>query len=377
MDVCRCRPGYQAQAGPRGSRQTKTHRTLNAAAGWKRDVDQAFARGERSAVRGPTLTDARKRFVTAAREGRALNKWGRRYKAQAIDNIEVSLRVHAEEHRGAKGARLGDRRITDIRRGDVQALIDDLAPIRSGSRVRSVVHSLRALYTWAQDREFADHDPAQRVRLPAMDSEPIERVAAPAEFAQLLDVLDLNDALAYAMAGYAFGRAEQIRRVRWADVNLDVGAIEWGVELEARKYDASRRVVPVVAPLHSLLRRAYLEAGRPDGAQRVCPPRHQATSGLVSTNGLAKRAKARWSDAGLVPITLQEARHTGATWLDAAGVSPKIASVLMGHAIPVRQVGAAAITLARYTHALPEDVERARGQLGAYLLERQAKAVGA
>jgi len=52
-------------------------------------------------------------------------------------------------------------------------------------------------------------------------------------------------------------------------------------------------------------------------------------------------ARTRWKKAGLVPITLQESRHTAATWLDAAGVPPKIASVLMGHATPARQAGAA------------------------------------
>ncbi|MGI8903376.1 MAG: hypothetical protein ACR2IP_06925, partial [Solirubrobacteraceae bacterium] len=62
-------------------------------------------------------------------------------------------------------------------------------------------------------------------------------------------------------------------------------------------------------------------------------------------------------------------------WLDAAGVRPKVASVLMGHATPERQPGAAAITLDRYTHALPEDVERARAQLTAYLADRQADKV--
>ncbi len=43
----------------------------------------------------------------------------------------------------------------------------------------------------------------------------------------------------------------------------------------------------------------------------------------------------------------------------------------MGHATPSRQPGAAAITLARYTHALLEDIERARDLLGSYLAERQ------
>jgi integrase len=148
---------------------------------------------------------------------------------------------------------------------------------------------------------------------------------------------------------------------------LQVGAIEWGVEWEAAKYEASRRVVPCVPPLLAMLKCAYLEQGRPQDAARVCPPRHRAESGLMSSGGLAKRAERRWRMKGLQPISLQECRHTAATWLDAAGVSPKVASILMGQAVPERQAGAAAITLARYTHALPDDVERARQQLTAYL----------
>jgi hypothetical protein len=45
----------------------------------------------------------------------------------------------------------------------------------------------------------------------------------------------------------------------------------------------------------------------------------------------------------------------------------------MGHTTPRRQEGAATITLARYTHALPHDIERARNQLAAYLAESAAK----
>jgi hypothetical protein len=48
-------------------------------------------------------------------------------------------------------------------------------------------------------------------------------------------------------------------------------------------------------------------------------------------------------------------------------VSPKIASYLMGHTTPSKQDGASTITLARYTHTLPADIERAREQLAAYL----------
>jgi integrase len=92
----------------------------------------------------------------------------------------------------------------------------------------------------------------------------------------------------------------------------------------------------------------------------------------MSTGGLAQRASRCWNDAALQPIGLHECRHTAATWLDAAGVSPKVASVLMGHATPDHQPGAAPITLARCTHTLPDAMERAREQLDAFLAEANA-----
>jgi integrase len=364
---CNCKPSYYGVVWDRArKRHVKTKRmaTIEAARNAHADLSGRIERGELPEGGGIALSDARARFVTAAREGRALNKHGRRYKPRAIDDIEEVLRVHVEPT-------LGTKRISTIRRGHVQSLVDELAPDLSGSRVRSIVNGLRSLYRWAQDRDLTSHDPAALVRLPAMDATPIERVASPAEFARLLAALEPQDALPYALAGYAMGRRAQVVRLRWPEVDLKVGALEWGVEWEARKYDASRRVVPIVPPLLVLLKRVHLGQGRPDEGV-VCPPHTAwATTGLLNTGWLAKRAGKIWAEAKLRPITLQEARHTAATWLDAAGVPPKIASVLMGHATPERQPGAAQITLARYTHALPEDIERARVRLAAYLAEAQ------
>jgi hypothetical protein len=368
---CRCRPSYYGIAYDRAvKRQVKTKRfaTAEAARNARADILAKLERGEIATTGQIRLADARSQFVKAAREGKALNKHGRRYKPRAIDDIDESLRVHVEP-------RLGRKRLTSIRRGDVQAIVDEVTPKLSGSRVRSIVNALRSLYRWAQDRDHASHDPAALVRLPAMDATPIERVASPAEFAKLLEPLPLDISLPYALAAYGMGRRAQIIYLEWPDLALEVGALEWGVKLEARKYDASRRVVPIVPPLLGLLKRRYLELGRPTEGL-VCPPLStRATTGLLNTGWLAKRARACWDDAKLETITLQEARHTAGTWLDAAGVSPKVASVLMGHAIPERQPGAAPITLARYTHALPEDIERARSQLASYLAERQANNV--
>jgi hypothetical protein len=113
---------------------------------------------------------------------------------------------------------------------------------------------------------------------------------------------------------YAMGRRAQIIRLRWPDVDLKVGALEWGVEWEARKYDASRRVVPLVPQLHNLLKRVYLEQGRPTQGL-VCPPHSGwATTGMLNTGWLTKRVTPIWESRGLTPISLQEARHSAATW---------------------------------------------------------------
>jgi integrase len=168
------------------------------------------------------------------------------------------------------------------------------------------------------------------------------------------------------------GRRAQIQLLRWREVDLRIGAIEWGVDEEARKSAAARRVVPTVKPLLTLLKRAWIKQGRPGGDELVCPPRRRTPTGLLHTGGLSERAAERWREHALTPIGLHECRHTAATWLDAAGVSPKVASVLMGHATPDHQPGAASITLARYTHTLPDAIETARELLNAWVDQQLA-----
>jgi hypothetical protein len=284
---CNCKPSYYGVCYDRaGKKRVKTKRmpTAEAARNARADVARMLEQGEAPITNAVRLSDARERFVAAAREGRALNKHGHRYKPRAIDNVNESLRLHIEPI-------LGQKRLSDIRRGDLQAIADDLAPNLSGSRVRSVVNAVRSLYRWAQDRDLASHDPAALVRLPAMDATPIERVASPVEFASLLAALPLEHALPYALAGYGMGRRAQIVCLRWEEVDLKVGAIEWGVEWEARKYEASRRVVPTVPPLLAMLKRGYLEQGRPEGKQLVCPPRGPSRSGRLDSSWLGVSAR--------------------------------------------------------------------------------------
>jgi integrase len=155
----------------------------------------------------------------------------------------------------------------------------------------------------------------------------------------------------------------------WSHVDLKLAAVELAADEEGRKPGGSWRVVPLARPLAAMLKRAWIAQGRPTHG-KVCPPKRDRGSGLLDVSYVQKRVHQRWTELGLEPIGLHEARHTAATWLDHAGVSPKVASQLMGHKTPEYQPGAAAITLRRYTHTLPGEPQRARDLLDAFLVER-------
>jgi integrase len=304
---CSCRPGFMARVYDRAQgRQLRspTFRAGQAAYSWRLDTLAKLDRGEAPDVRsGLRVGKAVERFVSACEEGAVLTKHGRRYKPSAVRDLEGSLMVHVVPV-------LGARRLADVRRGDVQRLVDDLTPRLSGSRVRSVVNALRSLYRWAQDRDHVGHNPAALVRLPAMNAQPRDRVASPVEFERLLAELAPDDAVPYALAAYGGARRQELRLARWADVDLDAGALRLGADSAGRKSDAALRLVPMVRPLAVILRAEYLRQGRPAPTSLVCPPRHRSGSGLLSCEGVVGRARARWTSANLAPLGLHEARHT-------------------------------------------------------------------
>jgi integrase len=367
VKACNCVPSYYGvvwDATTRKPRKTRRFKRVVEARNARNDLADALRHGGVTEASGPKLDDARTEFVAAAREGVALNKWGRRYRRRAVQDLESALRQVPD--------RLARRRLGEVRRGELQQLVDELTRKgMSGSRVRSVVNALRSLYRWAQDRELVSHNPAELVRLPAMDATPRDRVATPTEFAGLLAPLPLEDALPYALAGYGTARHQEIRTLDWSHVDLKLGAVELAGDEEGRKPGGSWRIVPLVKPLARMLREAWIAQGQPS-AGKVCPPKRNSRSGLLDVSYVQKRVRERWGRLGLEPIGLHESRHTAATWLDHAGVSPKVASQLMGHKTPEYQPGAAAITLRRYTHTLPGELERACDLLDAFLAERTA-----
>ncbi|HWY18933.1 MAG TPA: tyrosine-type recombinase/integrase [Solirubrobacteraceae bacterium] len=370
--ACDCEPSYWGQVYDRAETKhvkTKTYPASSAARHARKALLELIEKGGVPKEAPLRVREAHERFIEAARANRALNKKGRPYKQTAIRNIDQSLAKHVLPA-------LGARRLVDVRPRDIQRIVDDLSPKLSGSRIRSVVNAIRSLYAWAKQRELVTHDPAAGIRLPALNVTPRERIAPPREFVALLDALAPADALPYAIAGYAWARRAQIQHLHWSEIDLKLCLVELGADEEhAGKSAAAHHVVPIVKPLLLMLKREWLRQGRPAGEQLVCPPRNKnSKTGLLHTGGLDERATKAWEAKELQHIGLHECRHTAASWLDAAGVSPKTASVLMSHSIPDRQPGAAAITLRTYTHLMPEALETARKQVDDWLAAQLAKA---
>jgi hypothetical protein len=372
---CNCKPSFYGRVWDPElgrHRRTKMRPSAREAKGLREELLESIRRGI-LAGRLPriTLGQAHARFISDCRAGIALNNRGEPYKPKAVTNLDSSLNsLPASIRRKALG---------DVTGPDLQEAIDEYRRRGlSNSRIKSIICAVRSLYTWATQRGRVPRSPAANLRLPAVRYRERSRIAKPAEFAELLAVLRPEDALPWALAAYGTARHQEIQILEWPGVDFQGDTILLAAEEDARKSDAALRVVPMVEQLRRRLFAEWARQGEPQSG-RVCPPRRRSRSGLICLGTLSKRLTINWRALGLEPIGLQDSRHTAATWLDHAGVSPKVASTLMGHKAPAQglHLGAAPITLRRYTHVLDGELDRAREMLTGFLSSRETEEAAA
>jgi hypothetical protein len=125
------------------------------------DARSATTTAERVVVPpAPTMAAVIEEFVAAAENGDTVNRSGRRYRPSALRDVTGILRLHVAPV-------LGERDITEVRRTDIQLLVEELA--RGGlseSRIRSVISAMRALYGHAIDRGYVEYNPADGLTMP-------------------------------------------------------------------------------------------------------------------------------------------------------------------------------------------------------------------
>jgi integrase len=337
---------------PRDQRRIrKTFSTLAAARAWRIDSLSALGRGEMS-TSSTTLRQAAAAWVEGARSGAIRNRSGDRYKPSAIRGYEEALRLRLLPD-------LGGAKLSEIRRADVQALVDRLlADGHGASTIRNTLLPLRVIFRRALVRGEVAVNPTTGLELPAVRGQR-DRIASPKEAAQLLAALDAHRAL-WATAVYAGLRRGELQALVWSDVELDGGVIRVRASWDpvagrvAPKTKAGTRAVPIASVLTLHLRELTEKTG---GVGLVFGRGPDEPFAPVTVN---RRAQRVWKRAGLSPIGLHECRHSFASFMIAAGVNAKALSVYMGHA-------SVTITFDLYGHLMPGNEQEAARLLDAYL----------
>jgi integrase len=95
-----------------------------------------------------------------------------------------------------------------------------------------------------------------------------------------------EDALAWAIAGYATARRQEIEALDWTDVDFGEDAVLLGEDEEARKSKAARRVVPMVRQLRVRMLAERERRGRPRSGPIFKPKRADNRSGTADLNAV-------------------------------------------------------------------------------------------
>jgi hypothetical protein len=171
--TCTCAPTYRAKVYSKRDDRTlrKSFATLAEAKAWRADAQVALRTGTLSATPSASLSSAAEAWLDGARRGAVRNRSGFEYKPSTIRGYEQALRLRILPL-------LGATRLTDIRRAELQVMVDHLlAEGHDPSTIRNSLLPVRAIFRRALARGEVAVNPTSGLELPAVRSRR-ERVGA-------------------------------------------------------------------------------------------------------------------------------------------------------------------------------------------------------
>ena len=327
---CNCNPSYRAWIydARSGQKIRRTFPTQAAAKSWRADALSAQQRGRLAPTTRRTLRESAEAWLDGATADPPviLSRTGQRYKPSVLRGYAADLRNHVL-------ADLGGLRLADVRRGDLQALVDRLlGQGLSPSKVRNALMPVRAIYRHALERDEVMINPTANLRLPT-GLGIRDRVATVGEAEVLFEALPETDRALWATAFYAGLRLGELRALRWDDIDLVAGLIRvergWDDKAGAiaPKSEKGRRRVPIMGALGAYLERHRELTGRSGRdlvfgwtANSPFTPSHMRQRALKAWAATAIGAFLRGESLPieLRPIGFHELRHSFVSFAAAA-----------------------------------------------------------
>jgi len=307
-------------ARPDGSRRqtTRTFRTLGAARAWVAETRTQVARGTFTAPDRGTLAGLCERWLTARRDVREVTRNGYRQVLRPVVG------------------RLGQRRVQDIGRADVEALVDWLGS-EGGQRGhglghRSVVYTLgtlRQVLAYGVAEGLLPANPAEGVRAPREQHSDNRRVTVwdPADVVRFRRVADADAWAAGWRLTLCGLRRSEVLGLSWRSVDLDAGTVRVEASrvlldghrtaVDQPKSAASRRAVPVEA-MHAGTVALMRSARASQAADRLAAGPAYTDTGLCWSTRWAPRSGRRRTatvsgDSAATPACLRSGCTTSGT----------------------------------------------------------------
>lgn len=161
---CSCKPSYRAVAYDKRSKKMirKTFRALAEAKLWRADAVVALEQGRLKPPTTTTVGEALHSYLAGMVDGTILDRSGKQYKPATCRSYRRSVEKRLQPE-------LGEVRLGDLRRRDVQDMIDRLrANGISASTIHNTLDPLRAVYRRAVRRDDVTIDPTHGLELPAI-----------------------------------------------------------------------------------------------------------------------------------------------------------------------------------------------------------------
>jgi len=233
-----------------------------------------------------------------------------------------------------------------------------------------VYRVLKVVLRHALVLELIGRDPTVAIRPPRVERKEMDHLT-PEEVEALLDKAegDIRDIIAVAV--FTGLRQGEIFALRWQDIDFEAGLIRvvrsyrYPHGFTDLKSSASRRTVPMLPRLSSILAERHRVQGRPGPEELVFPS--EAGTPLDRHNLLTREFEPALERAGLRKIRFHDLRHTYASLCIAAGMDPKALQQAMGHS-------SITVTMDTYAHLFPGSYDRALKRMEA-MFSRDLKVV--